>query len=65
MTGRRKPDANVVRNHRSKANLGQQDAELQKLSQEELRHMADRNVTEAARQKAKYSSTAGVGRPGT
>jgi hypothetical protein len=41
---------------RSKANLGQQDAELQKLSQEELRHMADRDVTDAARRKAKVVS---------
>jgi hypothetical protein len=56
MTSRRKSYDKVPRDQRSKANLGQQDAELQKLSQEELRHMADTDVTEAARQKAKYQS---------
>jgi hypothetical protein len=51
MTGKRQSNDNVRQARRSEADLGQKEAEVEKASEEQLRHMEGGDAVESARQR--------------
>ena len=51
MTGKRQSNDNVRQARRSEADLGQKEAEVEKASEEQLRHMQGGDAVESARRR--------------